>query len=71
MVLDNLINYKTKNSYFFKSFGYRVFNADPNILIWQIEKEDMMLVNIYVNNFLLAASNQDLLDWVKKTLKTI
>ena len=52
---------------FFKSLGFIQLNGDPSILIRQ-SKEKTTLVSIYVNDFLLAFNNADILKTVKREL---
>ena len=54
---------------FFKSIGFKIFNTDSSIFIQQIKKEGIMLITIYINDFLLATNKQNLLDWIKKALR--
>ena len=53
---------------FFKSIGFRALNAHFCILVQQMDK-DIILVGVYVDDFLLAANQQDPLDWIKKELQ--
>lgn len=53
---------------FFKSLGNKAFNANSCIFVKQIDK-NIILDDIYINNFLFAANQQDLLNWIKKVLQ--
>lgn len=53
---------------FFKSLGFRALNTDLCILVKQTD-EDIILVGIYIDDFLLVANQQDPLDWIKKALQ--
>ena len=52
---------------FYKKIGFRMFNADPNILILQTNSK-ISIVSIYVDNFLLASSTISALKNLKKNL---
>lgn len=52
---------------FFKSLGFVQLNGDPSILMRQA-KEETTLVNVYVDDFLLASNNADTLEIVKREL---
>lgn len=57
---------------FFTSLGFIALNADPSILIHQEEggeNENITMVSVYVDDFLLAAKQQKDLDWIKAKLK--
>lgn len=42
---------------FFESFEFRVLNANPNLLIHQKDRRKIIMVSVYMNNFLLASKN--------------
>lgn len=54
---------------FFTSLGFKALNTDPSILIWQDEEEGMIMVSVYVDNFLLASKHRKPLDRIKRKLK--
>lgn len=43
---------------FFISLSFKALNTDPSILIWQDEEEGMIMVSVYVNDFLLASKHR-------------
>ena len=53
---------------FFTSLGFRARNADPSILIKQ-QEEDITMVSVYVDDFLLASKHRKSLDWIKEELR--
>lgn len=53
---------------FFTSLGFRVLNIDPSIFISQ-QREDITIVSVYVDNYLLISKHRKSLDWVKGELK--
>ena len=52
---------------FYKRIGFRPLNADPSILILQTGSE-IIVVSIYVDDFLLAANSMQALDNLKENL---
>ena len=54
---------------FFTSLGFKALNADPSILTRQNEEEGIIMVSVYVNNFLLASKHWKPLDQIKRKLK--
>lgn len=52
---------------FFKGLGFVELNGDPSILMRQ-SKEEITLVSVYVDDFLLASNNADKLETVKREL---
>lgn len=53
---------------FFTSLGLKILNADPSILISQ-QGEDIVIINVYIDNFLLTSKHRILLDQIKSELK--
>lgn len=57
-----------ENNSIFKSLGFRIHNVDSYIVVkWT--KGGIILVGIYVDNFLLTAKDQKILNCIKKVLK--
>lgn len=55
---------------FLKGLGFEVLNADASILIFQgHEKDNITMISVYVDDFLLALKQQALLDLFKESLK--
>lgn len=57
---------------FLRSLGFETLNVNPSILIYQWSNGDIThvtLINVYVNDFLLVAKDQKLVNWIKKSLK--
>lgn len=52
---------------FFKGLGFVELNGDPSILMRQ-SKEEITLVSVYVDDFLLASNNADKLETTKREL---
>lgn len=52
---------------FFNGLGFVELNGDPSILMRQ-SKEEITLVSVYVDDFLLASNNADKLETVKREL---
>lgn len=52
---------------FFKSIGFTQLNGDPSILIRRSDNE-ISIVSVYVNNFLLASNTMTILEILKKLL---
>lgn len=52
---------------FFKGLGFVELNGDPSILMRQ-SKEEITLVSVYVDDFLLASNNADKLETAKREL---
>lgn len=47
---------------FFESFDFVILNADSNILIHQKNGRDIIIINVYINDFLLISKNQRLIN---------
>lgn len=55
---------------FFKRLRFQSFNADISILIYHNKKEDnIIMMSLYIANFLIVAKHQNLIDWFKSHLK--
>lgn len=55
---------------FLKSLGFEPLNADASILINHgKESDDVTMISVYVNDFLLASKHRRSLDWIKECLK--
>ena len=53
---------------FYKTIGFKQLNADASILIWQI-KNEVSIVSVYVNDFLLASNIMTTLEALKGLLR--
>lgn len=55
---------------FLKNLGFYALNADASILIHHGEKEDdITMISVYVDDFLLASKYRHSMDWMKSKLK--
>lgn len=55
---------------FFKGLSFCSFNADANILIYYGKKEgDIIMISLYVDNFLLVTKNNSLIEWINQCVK--
>lgn len=55
---------------FFKGLGFCSFNVDANILIYYGRKKgDIIMINLYVDNFLLVTKNNSLMEWINQCVK--
>lgn len=54
---------------FFISLRFIPLNADPSILIHQEGGENITIVNMYIDDFLLISKYRKALDWIKQKLK--
>ena len=52
---------------FYKRIGFTQLNGDPSILIWRLGDE-ISIVNVYVDNFLLASNTMSTLGALKNSL---
>lgn len=52
---------------FYKSIGFKQLKGDPSILIRQL-KDEISIVSVYVNDFLLASNTMAVLKTLKKLL---
>lgn len=52
---------------FYKSIGFRQLNGDPSILICQ-SKNEICIMTVYVDNFLLASNTMTTLEALKELL---
>lgn len=55
---------------FLRSLGFETLNADASILIHHgDESDDITMISVYVDDFLLASKHRRSLDWIKECLK--
>ena len=55
---------------FLRSLGFNTLNADPSILIYHgKEQDDITMISVYVDDFLLASKHRSSMDWIKDKLK--
>ena len=54
---------KSKGFFFLQNSGFKIFNIDTSILIYhKYEKDNIIIISIYMDNFLLISKYQALLD---------
>lgn len=46
---------KLENIAFFTSLGFVLFNTNLNMLIYQEREQNIMIVNMYIDDFLLTS----------------
>lgn len=54
---------------FLKKLGFRLLNADPSILILIRNGGEIIMISVYVDDFLLASNNSHALLWLKDAIK--